>query len=120
MNILYKPKGAALVWAETHLQYQYEPGAASVLDRVETIQTAKQAGIRTWVSVEPVIDPAQALRVIETLAPRVDHWKIGKINHCKDLGAGVDWPQFRRDAEALLTGIGASYYLKNSLTGVLK
>jgi len=38
------------------------------------------AGIKTWVSLEPVIDPEQAIELIRLLHPYVGHWKAGKIN----------------------------------------
>ncbi|MEZ4551950.1 MAG: hypothetical protein R2874_16190 [Desulfobacterales bacterium] len=35
-------------------------------------------GHPTWVSIEPVIDPDQAIKLVEMLHPVVDHWKVGK------------------------------------------
>jgi len=37
--------------------------------RIEAIQEAHARGIRTWVAMEPVIDPAQTLELIERLTP---------------------------------------------------
>ena len=82
--------------------------------KIRAIQTAHDRGIKTWVSLEPVIDPGQALRVIRELHPIVDHWKIGKINHWP--GIDVDWIAFREEVRALLDDLGADYYLKKSLS----
>ena len=107
--------GTSLVWIDSVQQHQYEPGAASVRDRAEMIHQAKKAGIRTWMSLEPVIDPHQALQLIEYLYPDVDHWKIGRINHCKEVGVDVDWKLFTIQSVNLLNSVHADYYIKESL-----
>jgi hypothetical protein len=63
-----------------------------------------------------VIEPDQALEVIEVLHERVDFWKVGKINHNKELEAAHDWGKFREGVTELLDKHGANYYLKRSLT----
>jgi DNA repair photolyase len=40
--------------------------------RIAAIKAAHEMGIRTWVSLEPVIDPDQALELIEQIHPFVD------------------------------------------------
>jgi len=94
----------------------WEPNAADYWVRVETIRLAKKVGIKTWVSLEPVIIPDQALRIVRECHEFVDHWKVGKINHDPDIEQKHDWLQFRTDAVALLDSLGADYYLKKSLT----
>ena len=91
---------------------EWEPGAATIQSRKEAIIQASGMGIHTWVSMEPVIDPQQALNVIEHLIEDVDFWKIGKMNHRK---LNVDWGEFYDDAVALLDEHGASYYIKKEL-----
>jgi DNA repair photolyase len=107
--------GVSLVWDDDAPRREYEPGAPSVDERIGALCDAKAAGIRTWVSLEPVIDPAAALNLIRMLHRAVDVWKIGKIEHSAELGAGVDWGQFRRDVELLAGELRADVYLKESL-----
>jgi DNA repair photolyase len=108
--------GTTLVfWNQSDADY-WEPGAASVEDRKETIMLAKAVGVRTWVSLEPVIDPEQALKIVEELYPYVDHWKIGKLNYHKAIEDKVDWIGFREQITLLLKELNADYYLKKSLT----
>jgi len=64
-------------------------------------------GIRTWVSIEPVIDPDQALALIEERHPLVDHWKIGKINYDKEIENKIDWYKFREEGRNLLRSKGS-------------
>lgn len=92
----------------------WEPNAPSIKDRIQAIEKAHSLGIKTWVSLEPVIYPEQAMRIIQELHPIVDHWKIGKLNHRKP-PEPVDWIEFRLKAQALLDSVGADYYFKNSL-----
>jgi len=107
--------GTTLVFMNQKDADYWEPGAATIKDRIMAIQEAHDRGIGTWVSLEPVIDPAQALQVIRELYPLVDRWKVGKINHSKPVENSVDWIRFRNDVTGLLEDIGADYYIKNSL-----
>jgi DNA repair photolyase len=107
--------GTTLVFASQDDADHWEPNAASIADRIETIKTAHQKGIRTWVSMEPVIDPAQAIALVKALSPFVDHWKVGKLNYNKEISGKVDWPRFKADITSIMDDLGADYYLKNSL-----
>ena len=80
------------------------------------MKKAHARGIPTWISVEPVIKPDQALQLIQNLHSIVDHWKIGKINYNKGIEKRVNWLKFRKKVRELLDSIGADYYLKKSLT----
>jgi nucleotidyltransferase/DNA polymerase involved in DNA repair len=62
-----------------------------------------------------VIDPQQALDLIERLHPIVSHWKVGKVNYQKEIERSVNWVEFRDSAKALLDSYNADYYIKKSL-----
>ena len=105
---------------------RWEPGAALSGDRIAALQEAHSRGIRTWVSMEPVIYPEQTLRLIEMTHEFVDLFWIGKLNRKPEatwIRASewpiVDWPKFRSDVEALLLKCGkqqgTGYKLKNQL-----
>jgi len=81
-----------------------EPGAATVINRVLAIEAAHAVKIQTWVSVEPVYDPDDALAAIEKLLPIVDSWKVGKLNHEPEEEKKIDWKKFYADAQKLLKG----------------
>jgi len=110
--------GTTVVFESILDAYHFEPGAPSPVDRLVTIQTAKKMGIRTRVSLEPVIYPEQALNLIRAYHEYVDHWKIGKINYDAELEGRVDWLKFREDAKEILDSLGADYYFKKSLKGL--
>lgn len=91
----------------------YEPGAPSPGERMEALKAAKDTGIPTWISLEPIIDPMQAMQVIRECHEFVDHWKIGKLRDSNQ-SAGY-WEGVRRDVTDYLKALGADYYIKKSL-----
>ena len=94
---------------------RYEPHAAHISDRIDTIAQAKSMGIKTWVSLEPVIIPEEALRLVHFLHDIVDFWAVGKINHNAELEAAVNWAAFLESIEHVLEAYNAKYYIKTSL-----
>jgi len=107
--------GLTLTFVDDKKRKAWEPLASSTSDRLMTLEEAFAKGIYTWVSLEPVIDPEEALNLIETAHRYVRYWKIGKLNHMKDQEKKVDWAKFLEQTVALLKGLGASYYIKNDL-----
>ena len=119
---LYQPGdsfGVTLTLTDREAQGKYEPGAADYEERISNLFVANAVGIRTWVSCEPVIYPAQTLELLERTADYVDEYKIGKLNH----GAPpepVDWRQFAIDAISLCERMGKKYTLKSALKQYLR
>ena len=105
--------GTTIIFLSETLREQWEPGAPPIAERVEAIRQAHAAGIFTWVSVEPVVDPAEAIKVVETLRGEVDFWKIGKLNHDREREAAIDWYRFLMEVEASL--VGDHYLIKKDL-----
>jgi pyruvate-formate lyase-activating enzyme len=96
--------GSTIIFLNEQLREEWEPGAAPIAERIETVREAHRRGIFTWVSVEPVIDAAEALAVMRELRDVVDLWKVGKLNHDKEREAAIDWKQFLYDTEDVLAG----------------
>lgn len=107
--------GITLCFVDDDARRDWEPNAGTVSDRLNVLRTAHKAGIFTWISLEPVINPDQALAVIRMAHPHVNFWKVGKLNHMKEYEQTVDWAKFLLDAETLLTKLDANYYIKNDL-----
>lgn len=83
--------GVTICFTNDALRKEWEPNASPIEERFELLKEAHSMGIETWVSLEPVIDPDQALSVIRKAAPYVDSWMIGKLNHMKEIEDKVDW-----------------------------
>jgi hypothetical protein len=109
----HDPAGLAI---KNHLRTNLRDLSKAVGWSPDNLIVDRYRGIKTWVSLEPVIDPDQALQVIRELHSIVGHWKVGKINYQKDIE--VDWIAFREEVKALLDRLGADYYLKKSLTNL--
>lgn len=73
---------------------------------------AKQFGINTWVSFEPVIVPENVYDCIAKYHSLINMAKIGKLNYYK---SNVDWNMFGHNVEALCKELGMNYYIKDSL-----
>lgn len=105
-----------VTWSGAEFVGNEEPGAASHKQRHTNLFMAKNSGIGTWVSCEPVLDPAAVYAAIETL-DCLDMFRIGKLNHRK---SGIDWASFGRKAEALCLEHGRTFYIKKDSRTVME
>jgi DNA repair photolyase len=115
-----------LTFLDADQSRRWEPGAALPFERMETIKRFDQAGIFTWVSLEPVIEPETSLDLIRLTHPFVSAYKIGTLNH-HPLAKTIDWREFAFDAVELLDSLGygrqmdpdklgiSEYYIKKDL-----
>ena len=76
------------------------------------LYSAKECGISTWVSCEPVLNPAAVLDMLSNCHDFIDKVKIGKLNYHK---SNINWKKFGQDAERLCQKLGLDYYIKDSL-----
>lgn len=88
-----------------------EPNALITIARLMSICEAKEKGIKTWVSFEPVLDTG-ILNVIKEHHEVIDKVKIGKLNYYK---SDINWADFGRKAEEMCKELGIDYYIKDSL-----
>ena len=109
--------GVSLSFVSDEKRKEWEPQASSVSDRIKILKKAHSLGIYTWVSVEPVIYPEEALSVIDKAHEFVDFWKVGKLNHNREVENAVDWHKFYLDVRARLQHYGANFYIKKDLRG---
>ena len=110
--------GATLTFIDYTLSLNWEPKAASPLSRIIMLRIAKELGIETWASIEPVIDPNQSLWIMEEAIPYVDEFKIGKWNHDKRANE-IDWKDFALKAIDLMERNNKQYVFKKELQAVL-
>jgi len=106
--------GVSLVWHNDAKRAVYEPGAAPIEERIEYLAEAKRRGIKTWASVEPVIEPLEALQVLDDLLPHADVIKVGKLNHSPDAHK-IDWRTFAVEVKRRLEAAGKPFMLKKGL-----
>ena len=63
---------------------ELEPGASPNLERIQAMHVLHQAGIPTWASIEPIIDPQKSLDVLKHSIDCCDHYKIGILSGKKN------------------------------------
>ena len=104
--------GATLTFLDPAKSAVHEPGAASPADRLDALRQLHVAGVRTWASIEPVIDAEESLAVVMASLPYVDAYKVGKLNHQR---SDVNWRQFGIAAVDLIRAAGKALYVKADL-----
>ncbi len=116
--------GSTIVFFDQNLADYWEPNVIPIATRIACVAIAKRMGIKTWVSLEPVIYISEALTVLRELAPYVDHWKIGKANYISDIEGPdretysiEDWVNFREICKEhiRINHPKATIYIKKSL-----
>jgi DNA repair photolyase len=105
---------STLTSADADFAQKWERGAALPGDRIATLRKFHDAGIFTWVSLEPVLSVAETLRVIRQTADFVDFYKVGKANYIT-LPAPIDWQAFTAEVTDLLGSMSKAHYIKKDL-----
>ena len=108
--------GTSLSFIHQKFANEWELNAPIIEDRIEAIRVAHERGIKTWVSLEPVIDPDEAFQTLAFLHRWVDFWWIGKLNGWPETEAKVDWVDFKKKVKEFMEAVGGNYRLKKSLT----
>jgi DNA repair photolyase len=90
----------------------WEPGAALPADRIAALKQFYEAGIYTWVSLEPVLDVEVTLEVIRRTHSFTNLYKVGRLNYVK---RAIDWREFADRVVELLTQLNAEHYIKKDL-----
>jgi DNA repair photolyase len=107
---LWKPEDAV----------KWEPQAAPWPERIMALKRARELGIRTWVSIEPVIDPAQSTYLIAESLPYVDEYRIGTLNHMKKTVTDQEMINFVRSTKYTLSMMGKSFFFKKDAMPFVK
>lgn len=112
--------GCTLVFADDKRALEVEKGAPPTSERILTLKEAHERGIKTWISLEPVFNPDDALKLIDLTHEFCDEYKVGKINHDHAAEAGVDWSKFAHDVIRKLVNLKKDYYIKTDLRDLME
>jgi len=108
--------GATLTFHSDEISAKWEPGAALPSERFATLKKFHAAGVKTWCSFEPVIDPVESLKAIKKVLPFVDEFRLGKINQYQGLDKNIDWANsFLNPALSILRTADKQIYVKHDL-----
>lgn len=109
--------GATLTFDNDKDSLLWESGAKLPSERVETLKTLAEMGIKTWASFEPVIIPEQSLNLLSQVVKFIDHVKIGKINNYKGIDKNINWAKFIFESVKILreAKMNDRFYIKKDL-----
>lgn len=108
--------GASLTFSDAYYSSKWEPGATLPDERIRSLKTVAENGIKTWASFEPVIVPDQSLNLMEQVSGFIDHIRIGKLNNFKGYDKKINWTIFLDDAVKLCRKLNIPFYIKNDLS----
>lgn len=116
---LYRPDRDAYAATLTSLHdafsLKWERKAALPGDRIATLKRFHEAGIFTWVSIEPTLSVEESLMIIKATRGFVDHFKIGRANYLKEITRTTDWRDYTLRVIDLCARYGISHYIKKDL-----
>lgn len=93
---------------------KWERGAALALDRLNTLRDFHNAGVFTWVSLEPTLSAIESIKIVEYTHPFVDFYKIGRANYLP-MTKSTDWRGYTLDMLETITKLGVKAYFKKDL-----
>lgn len=93
---------------------KWERGAALPVDRMATLKRFHDAGVFTWVSLEPTLDCDSSLDIIRRTHEYVDLFKIGRANYLPMTG-NTDWESYTHRIVDLVQKLGVRHYIKRDL-----
>lgn len=116
---LYRPDrdayAATLTTLDDRFSQKWERKAALPRDRIATLSRFHEAGIFTWVSLEPTLDVAASLDIIAETNSFVDLYKIGRANYVQEITRTTDWRDYTLRVIDLCQALGARHYIKADL-----
>jgi DNA repair photolyase len=115
---LFRPERDAFASTLTSLDpvfsRKWERHAADPAERVDTLRRFHDAGIFTWVSLEPTLDVEASLAIVEATHEFVDLYKVGQANYLP-MTKTTDWRSYTERMIELLNRLGARHYIKAKL-----
>jgi len=93
---------------------KWERGAALPDERIEVLKTFHEAGIFTWVSLEPTLDTKTSLQIVRETHTIVDLYKIGRVNYLP-MTKTTDWKGYTHAMINLCQELGVNHYIKRDL-----
>jgi DNA repair photolyase len=115
---LFRPKRDAFACTLTSLDdrfsQKWERKAALPGNRIKALRKFHDAGIFTWVSLEPTLDVKASLALVEATHEFVDFFKVGRTNYLP-MTKTTDWRDYTLRMLDQLARFGARHYIKKDL-----
>jgi len=115
---LYRPDrdafAATLTTLDEDFSRKWEHDAALPEDRLIALQAFHEAGIFTWVSLEPTLDVESSLDIVRQTRSFVSLYKIGRVNYI-GLTSTTDWRDYTLRMIELCSKLNVIHYVKKDL-----
>lgn len=115
---LFRPDRDAFASTLTSLDdrfsQKWERGAALPGERIATLRRFHQAGIFTWVSLEPTLDCDSSIAIVEATHEFINLYKVGRANYLPMTNT-MDWEAYTHRMLDTLHRLGAAHYIKKDL-----
>ncbi len=105
---------STLTSLDDEFSQKWERGAALPDDRISTLKSFHDAGIFTWVSLEPTLSTEASLSIIQYTHEFIDLYKIGRANYLPMTGT-TDWESYTHRCVELCNKLGVKHYIKKDL-----
>jgi hypothetical protein len=116
---LYRPArdayAATLTTLDDDFSRKWERKAALPGDRIAALRAFYEAGVFTWVSLEPTLDVEASLEIVRSTHGFVDLFKIGRANYLKEITRTTDWGDYTARMVDLCQKLGVKHYIKRDL-----
>jgi DNA repair photolyase len=93
---------------------KWERGAALPADRIAALRKFHNAGIFTWVSLEPTLSIESSLQIVRETHSFVDLYKIGRANYLP-MTTVTDWESYTHRMIELVHKLNIKHYFKKDL-----
>jgi len=108
--------GLTITTMNDNVRKLWEPYSSSIEERITTVKTLHDMGIKTWVSVEPILDNSYS-DIISELCEYVDFWVFGKLNYYR---TRMNWQEVAERIQAMCEEMGLRYLIKQELAIFLR
>ncbi len=93
---------------------KWEHSATLPSDRIATLRKFHEAGIFTWVSLEPTLDAEASMQIVRETHSFVGLYKIGQVNYLP-MTRTTDWKDYTLRMIDLCRSLGVKHYIKHDL-----
>lgn len=115
---LFRPErdsfASTLTSLDEAFSLKWERAAALPGDRMRALIRFHDAGIYTWVSLEPTLDVESSLAIVQATHGFVDLFKVGRVNYVS-LTKTTDWRDYTLRMVDLVARLGVNAYFKKDL-----
>lgn len=115
---LYRPTrdsfASTLTSLDDRFSQKWERNAALPGDRIAALRKFHEAGIFTWVSLEPTLDVNASIAIVEATHSFVDLFKVGRVNYLP-MTKTTDWRDYTVRMLDVLQRLGSAHYIKKDL-----